>query len=358
MNMNFKINNFDLIRLLAALQVAMNHSMEIMGVELGGFWRDIIKLTYLFPGVPIFFFISGYLISRSFENNHNLFEYALNRILRLFPALIACVTLSYVFIYTSGYMQVANASLSDWLLLYLGKVTFLQFYNPDFMRAYGDGVLNGSLWTISVEIQFYVILPIVFLLIIKFAKNKVNLLLGILILVFLVINLLFKSVPTPEYNQLYYKLFSVSFMPWFFMFLAGVFFQKNFELFYKYLANRFVVIFPIYCITAYYLAFTLGFELGNKINPILFLLLAVTIFSCAYSMQGLSEKLLKRNDISYGVYIYHMPVVNILIYFGHKGNILYSSIVMLLTVVLAIASWKVIEKPCLALKRHALNPVK
>lgn len=42
----------------------------------------------LFPGVPIFFFISGFLISKSFEENSVLKEYALNRILRIYPGLL------------------------------------------------------------------------------------------------------------------------------------------------------------------------------------------------------------------------------------------------------------------------------
>lgn len=356
--MEFKNNNFDLIRLLAAFQVAVFHSMEIMGVKLGEIGSEIVKFTFLFPGVPIFFFISGYLISRSFENNHDLLEYTRNRILRLYPGLMVCVGLSFVFIYASGYMQVANASLLDWILLYLGKVSFLQFYNPDFMRAYGDGVLNGSLWTIAVEIQFYIALPIVFFILMRLSKEKINILLGVTTLLFFIVYLTFKSVPQSEFGQLYYKLFRVSFIPWFFMFMVGVMFQKNFEFFYKHLANRFVIIFPIYCLIAYYLAFDQGFELGNKIDPVLFLLLAITVFSFAYSMQGLSNKLLKRNDISYGVYIYHMPVVNILIYTGFKEDIYYSFGAMILTVVLAITSWKLIEKPCLGFKRHAFNPVK
>ena len=46
--------------------------------------------------------------------------------------------------------------------------------------------------------------------------------------------------------------------------------------------------------------------MGNGINPILFIPLAVLTFSFAYSFPMLSQKLLQRNDISYGIYIYHV----------------------------------------------------
>lgn len=38
-------------------------------------------------------------------------------------------------------------------------MSFVQFYNPDWLRGFGTGVLNGSLWSIPVELQYYVLLP-------------------------------------------------------------------------------------------------------------------------------------------------------------------------------------------------------
>ena len=46
-------------------------------------------VTSLFLGVPVFFSISGFLISKSYENNRVVREFALNRILRIYPALVA-----------------------------------------------------------------------------------------------------------------------------------------------------------------------------------------------------------------------------------------------------------------------------
>mgnify|MGYP001238677287 CR=1 FL=1 len=54
-------NNFDLLRLFAALQVALEHS----SVHLQHSYA-ILDMLALFPGVPIFFFLSGYLIFGSY----------------------------------------------------------------------------------------------------------------------------------------------------------------------------------------------------------------------------------------------------------------------------------------------------
>jgi peptidoglycan/LPS O-acetylase OafA/YrhL len=67
------------------------------------------------------------------------------------------------------------------------------------------------------------------------------------------------------------------------------------------------------------------------------------------------ENFLNKNDISYGIYLYHMPVVNFLIYNNISGSYFSFAICLILTVLLAIISWKVIEKPFLSLKKISLT---
>ena len=60
-------NNFNLIRLFAALQVAIVHSAGYLNIDI-----QYLKFLDLFPGVPIFFFISGFLIIKSFKKNKKI----------------------------------------------------------------------------------------------------------------------------------------------------------------------------------------------------------------------------------------------------------------------------------------------
>ena len=57
-------NNFKLIRLFAAMQVAIVHSAGHLNINI-----QYLKFLDLLPGVPIFFFISGFLIIKSFKKN-------------------------------------------------------------------------------------------------------------------------------------------------------------------------------------------------------------------------------------------------------------------------------------------------
>lgn len=349
----FNINNFDLIRLFAASQVAISHSLHHLQINSYNWLTSILEL---FPGVPVFFFISGFLISRAFEKSPDVLKYSLNRIVRIFPALIFCTLISISAVYLTGYFSKVEINPLLFIGWSIGQITFVQFFNPDFMRGYGTGVLNGSLWTITVELQFYFVIPIVYL-IAKFFRLKITQLLLSFLVTFLLISIFTLSLADTFRDHLLYKLWNITFAPWVYMFFIGTIFQRKFNFCYSHLAGRAWIMLPLYLIVALIYQNILDASLGNEINPILFILLAATIFSLSYSLPNLSNKLLNRNDISYGVYIYHMPIINLLIYNGMVANSYYFYLALALTVALSLTSWKLIERPCLALKRHSLIPI-
>ena len=351
----FRVNNFDLIRLIAALQVAIHHSLSHLEVE--HISSMILTISSYFPGVPVFFFVSGFLISKSYENNSRIKEYASNRILRIYPALIICTFAALLSIYLTGYLENRDFSIIEFVLWVVGQISVFQFYNPEFMREFGTGVMNGSLWTISVELQFYIMVPIIYYVFGLAKQNNTNRNLLILIFVFMLFHV-GKYSFNQEYDEnLLFKLFGVSFIPWIWMFLVGVLFQKNFVTLHKFLSGKALFILPLYLMISYYSTTYFGWSMGNGINPILYLFLASFVFSFAYSFPMLSQNLLKRNDISYGVYIYHIPVVNVLIYYGYTTKVVYVVAAIIATILLAGLSWFVFEKNSMKLKKHPLNPL-
>src|SRR3954453_14527498 len=79
-------NNFDLIRLLAALQVLYVHAVGWLKLPNIPFpWRWPLAL---FPGVAVFFVISGFLVTRSFlDSRSGTLGYFTRRALRIYPGL-------------------------------------------------------------------------------------------------------------------------------------------------------------------------------------------------------------------------------------------------------------------------------
>lgn len=354
MNETFRVNNFDLIRLLAALQVALHHAMFHLKVESQSL---LIDLSSLFPGVPIFFFISGFLISRSYECNPDVMAYAQNRALRIYPALIVCTFVAVASVYATGYLREQDVDLRHLAIWIAGQITFVQFYNPSFMRGFGTGVLNGSLWSITVELQFYVALPIVYRALHLAPLKRSNQKLLLLIAAFLLLQIAGNQLGQPHQRDFWFKLYNVSFVPWIYMFLVGVFFQRNFALFHRLFAGRFGLLACAYLAAAYIGFYEFGLDMGNQLNPVLYLLLAALVFSAAYSKPAWGHKLLRGNDVSYGVYIYHIPIVNLLIYGGYVGEPRFVLLTLVAATLLAIVSWLVIERSSLRLKRHSMNPL-
>lgn len=80
------------------------------------------------------------------------------------------------------------------------------------------------------------------------------------------------------------------------------------------------------------------------------ILMGATIMSCAYTSHVLAHRLLRGADISYGVYLWHMPVIWTLAGFGFEGSWLVAFLALAVTLCLAIGSWFLIEKPAQRLK--------
>jgi peptidoglycan/LPS O-acetylase OafA/YrhL len=349
-----KTNNFDLIRLAAALQVALIHAVEDLGVAAPN-WH-LHAIADCFPGVPIFFFISGFLISKSFEKNSVLREYAQNRFLRIYPGLAVCFLISLTSVWLTGYFARISVAPTAMLLWVGAQLSVGQFYNPEFMRHYGLGVLNGSTWTITVELQFYVLVPLMYGVLRwrGLSRRHFNLTLAGLILGFMIVNQEYMHAAAFHSRPLWYKLAGVSFAPWFYMFLVGVLFQRNFDVIQRWLAGRFLPVLVAYCALALLGSQVLGWGFGNSLNPVLFIGLSTVTFAAAFSANTLSDRLLRRNDISYGVYIYHGPVINLLLATGLGAAWMSLPLAVVATIGLAYASWREVEKPALTLKRHPL----
>ena len=334
-------NNFNLIRLFAALQVAIVHSASYLDINL-----QFLQFLNLFPGVPIFFFISGYLIIKSFRNNNKLKNFFYNRILRIYPGLYFCFFITVISITISEYFKNIDINYYQLFLWLVTQLSFFQIYNPDFLRGYGVGVINGSLWTISVEIQFYLLTFFIYLILSKYKKLLI-LIFGLCIILN-IINAVFN-----EKAVFFSKLFNYSFLPWLYMFLWGCYLESNKELQKKIKSyNIFLLIF-IYIVLNYLSTqFNIFRGATNALNPLEFFFLSIIIFKIAHIKIKISDSFFYKNDISYGIYLYHMPIVNFFIYNNINGSHFSFMLCLILIFILAIISWKVVEEPFLSLKKY------
>lgn len=354
-----KENNFDLIRLVAALQVLFWHSFEHLHFD-SAFLNNIIHFTRFFPGVPVFFAISGFLIYASYDRNKSIRQYFKNRMLRIFPGLW-CVTLfTLAILIVAGFVNRSNMFSIQFLCWFFGQITVFQFYTPQMLRGFGVGTPNGSLWTILVEFSFYVFLPVFFFLYKILHRKFQQLSNGRLIMLFAVLSLAFNLWFGHKYNggvgqtSLIIKFIGLSLPSYLFYFLIGSYIYVKWDSIKSMYIGKglwWLLIYLVYC-----LIFSVWL---HKFDPsywpniwglMSIILLSQTTIAMAYTKVDLSNRLLKHNDVSYGIYLFHMPVINVLVACDFQGKSISLLWAVLSTVVLAYLSWIFIEKPALSLK--------
>ena len=325
------INNFNGLRLLAACQVMLGHAINQFHIESLFFLEHFIEI---FPGVPIFFIISGFLIGLSIQKDPNLKRYFQKRFLRIYPGLATAFFLSVfvVLIYNVDF------KFYEMLIWAFTQLTVLQNYDPAFLKAFGVGKLNPPLWTIAVEIQFYILAPMLIFLFRNYLKY---------VFLFFLIFVFFKEFNNylHDLGGVYGKIFNQTFLPHFYLFIIGAYLSYNTELIRKYFFNKFHFWISVFFISNFILSYA-GFEIrSNWQNFISSILLGLAAISFAYSYTNYTAKLKMKDDLSYGMYIYHYILINIFYHYGFVDSIFYLFLYISLCFILAFLSWRFVEKP-------------
>jgi peptidoglycan/LPS O-acetylase OafA/YrhL len=151
-------NNFHLIRLFAALAVIYGHAWPITGTGGGDFYLMLVGNKFIGGvAVDIFFVISGFLIASSLERS-SLPRYLWARGLRIYPALIVAVVLT---VFLLGPILTTSAdywSSPTWRYLFKNALaTGTEYFLPGVFETHPDHAVNGSLWSLPVEVGMYII---------------------------------------------------------------------------------------------------------------------------------------------------------------------------------------------------------
>ncbi len=121
-------------------------------------------------GVLLFFLISGFVIMMTLERSSGILDFIGRRAARLWPAMIACATLSTLLINLSG-TAFYYEGVERWYVTPVEYFSSIIFVPPD-MVAGALGIeeeltprwVEGVYWTLWAEVRFYVLISVVFLL--------------------------------------------------------------------------------------------------------------------------------------------------------------------------------------------------
>lgn len=154
-------NRFDLVRLVLASLVFIYHAIVLSALQPGGALEaSLAVLAEL--SIQGFFIVSGALVYGSYERSAGTGDYAGKRFRRLYPAYAVIILIPGLI---AGVMAVtANEGLWD-VFRYLGaNLIFLNFLEPNLPGLFEQQrftEVNGALWTLKIEVMFYLSLPFI-----------------------------------------------------------------------------------------------------------------------------------------------------------------------------------------------------
>ncbi len=325
-------NNFDILRFLAALQVLIGHCINCLGKENYDWFFDI-------SGVPVFFIISGFLVTKSWCDNPNIFIFLKKRILRIFPALIAVV------LFTALILGPIVTTLP--LKEYFTNSMFFDYFKNIFLYEIYHllpGVfennplnesVNASLWTLPLEFFMYCLIAMFGIT--KILNKKY----------FHFIFIVFSTLLL--YMLTHFFIVKTTYIK--FVDLLTLFFISS--CFYVY-RRKIVLSFKLFLIslTIFIIGIIISYKISGLFEYFRFLSLPYIIIYIAYCKVPYINNFGKYGDFSYGIYLWAYPVSQTLIYFWlDKFNVFtYILSVFIITLSVAILSFKFIEKPALQLK--------
>lgn len=333
-----KSNNFDLLRFLLAFSVFLVHAYVLSAAEPLSILGQLLSSEI---AVKSFFVVSGFLIFMSYENTSNIKLYFLKRVRRIYPAyffvVIVCAFVGFVLstLPLRGYWSF------DLLKYILANLLFLNFISPNLPGVF-DGnhiqVVNGALWTLKIEVMFYLLVPFAVMALRKFNR------LGV-ILAFYSASILYSFVmlemAAESGVRIYYEL-QRQLPGQLAFFMAGAAGYYYFSYLEKY-AVRLVAV----AVVAFLFQSSLPWL---AIEPIALAILVV-YFACIFPCMG---NFGKYGDFSYGIYIVHFPILQVLISYGFFNKLpwLILGISSLLVLIAAVLLWHFIEKPFLRKSSH------
>ena len=332
-------NNFDVLRLLAASFVLFSHSYALVGHPEP--FADVSGWTFGEIGVVMFFAMSGFLIAKSWNEQPNLAPFSAKRGLRLLPALILAVSVTVFVVGPIFTVLPLSSYFSDpttWL--YLVRCAFLiTFFGtlPGVFETnpYPDAV-NGSLWTLPVEACCYALAAALGSL---GLLRRSGVLLAFSLLLVLCVTPLSPISIAPAGGTTGGNLSLV-------ILLGATFVLGN--LAYS-LRSRLHLSWTIAAVLMALWIVTWG---GGWSRATGVLAIAFSVLVLAFRTPAWLRRLTAPGDVSYGIYVYAFPVQqSVAAIWGAIDPLLMMAIAFPVTYVLAFLSWRLVERPALALKR-------
>lgn len=330
-------NNFNLLRLFGACCVLFFHVHPLRtGLAQDPLAAVNMWLNFGILGMRVFFVISGYLLTASLLRNPSLPSFAAARVLRIWPALIGTTLFAMLVLAPAVTRDPAYfARPETWTYLR----TMAMFADPSPLPGvFAENpvaVVNGSLWTLPLEVTCYVILGLSFPLLRRARWVSV----AVLIVAY---GSLF--VGTPSSAEILPAVAQANLLEFGSFFCAGVVLRL--------FSIRGHPALDVLAIAMLACAVAISDADWRPLRLAEIVCLPYLVIRLATASWRPGADLLTRFDLSYGVFLYSFPLTQLaILWLGREApTAAVAALAAILTLPLAFLSWLVIERPTLGLR--------
>jgi peptidoglycan/LPS O-acetylase OafA/YrhL len=355
-----RANNFDLLRLIAALFVLFAHSFNLLGLP-APFPKSLAPIEFGFIGVLIFFSISGFLVARSWSSGPQMGTFLLKRALRLLPALLLslmlCAFVLGPLVTTLPLRQYFDDPTTKSFVL--NNILFQSDYSLPgvFAHLRFPVAVNGSLWTLPIEVKAYVFIAVVGLCGVLTRRPALMLVIAVLVSLCMVDSVRSSLPGANHFVASLQNLFATPAES--FLAARGVFdlyidFFAAFVIGASLFALRSQVMLRGEVVLATLVAWLGTLVIGGQAPVVGTVIIApYVLLWLAYRTHRYVRLPQSFGDYSYGIYIFAFPVQQTvsLLFAPNSGWVMFA-LSLPVTVALAVLSWHYIETSALALKKY------
>lgn len=326
-----------MLRFLFAGTVCLVHAYQLSGYQQLGWIVNVLSSAV---AVKAFFVVSGFLIFMSFERSSSIASYSSKRIRRICPAYVTVVMVCAIGLAFVSSKEPGGYFSLVWIKYVLSNLAFLNFLQPTLPGVFESNKLaavNGALWTLKIEVMFYLTVPFFVYLFRRFMHLPVIVLVYCLAVAYtsLLVEVAERT-GSVGYMELAHQLpGQLSY------FMSGAFFYYFLPLFER--RARYFLVASIWVLVVN-MFYTLPL-----LEP--FALATVVAFFGLFLYVG---NFGKYGDFSYGLYILHFPIIQFLVWAGwFRESPWYFLMAAIFTAMTgAIAMWHLIEKRFLLRSSH------
>lgn len=361
------------LRAIAALGVVIHHIEQFKGMN--GLRVSNINLSFLIhnlgkASVDLFFVLSGFLITflllQEKNNNRgriNIMKFYFRRIFRIWPLYFLIMLISFIVIPLLSNFQIFEHNISllnsiDNPDNYSSKTIALYLL---FLPQFANFVVGASQsWSIGLEEQFYLLMPLALSI---FNRRKFFILVLILFVIYFAltieVNKLFDVTSIMGYVFKFLRYFNFQFL--LMGVIGGYLYYFNLVRISSLTKSRYIYILLIFLIILLSSIVVLENRLNHFILGILFLLLILFTINDTNKLVLKNKKLSYLGKISYGIYMYHVFAIFLIIPFANKhflektGNDISYNLFLyitsyLITILFSILSYEFLESKFIRVK--------